>query len=403
MVGIGGVAKKALYIVGAKRTAFGTFGGALKGLTATDLAVHTTTAALKEANVKPEWVDHTICGNVIQSSTDAPYMGRHVGLRCGVPQEKPGVTVNRLCGTGFQSIINACHEIELGEGQIIVASGAENMSQTPFVVRDIRFGTALGGNYRFEDLLWDGLTDRYCMCPMGLTAENVAVKYNLTKQEVDEYAIKTQLNWEKAQKAGFLDAEIAPLEVKTKKGMQTFAVDEHPKPKTTMETLARLPPVFKKGGIVTAGNASGICDGAGSVIVASEEAVKQYGLKPQARIMGWNTVGVDPSIMGVGPIGAIQGLLEKLGKKINDIDYYEINEAFSPQVLACIKELGLDTDKNCNLSGGAIAIGHPLGATGSRVTAHLVHTMLRRSEVKTSIGSACIGGGMGIAIALEKC
>ncbi|KAH8319112.1 hypothetical protein KR067_009341, partial [Drosophila pandora] len=391
---------KGIYIVAAKRTAFGTFGGALKGINQTQLQTTAAKAALDAAGLKGEQVDTVIVGNVIaSSSTDGIYVPRHVGLNCGVPIEKPALGINRLCGSGFQSIVNGAQDILVGGAKVALTGGVENMSQSPFIARNIRFGTTLGANYNLEDALWAGLTDTYCKLPMALTAENLADQYKITRERVDEFSLLSQKNWEKGQKEGAFNAEITPIKLKVKGKEVDFVVDEHPRPKTTIEGLAKLPSLFKKNGVVTAGTASGICDGASAVIVASEEALKEYNLKPLARLVAFSFVGVKPEIMGIGPVPAIQNVLKVSGKKLEDIDLIEINEAFAAQTLACADALKLDPSK-LNVNGGAIALGHPLGASGSRITGHLVHE-LQRKKLKYGIGSACIGGGQGIALLLE--
>ncbi|XP_017120992.1 3-ketoacyl-CoA thiolase, mitochondrial [Drosophila elegans] len=393
-------ATKGIYIVAAKRTAFGTFGGSLKGINQTQLQTTAAKAALDAAGLKGEQVDTVIVGNVIaSSSTDGIYVPRHVGLNCGVPIEKPALGINRLCGSGFQSIVNGAQDILVGGAKVALTGGVENMSQSPFIARNMRFGTTLGANYNLEDALWAGLTDTYCKLPMALTAENLADQYKITRERVDEFSLLSQKNWEKGQKEGAFDAEITPIKLKVKGKEVDFVVDEHPRPKTTIEGLNKLPSLFKKGGVVTAGTASGICDGASAVIVASEEALKEYNLKPLARLVAFSFVGVKPEIMGIGPVPAIQNVLKVAGKKLEDIDLIEINEAFAAQTLACADALKLDPSK-LNVNGGAIALGHPLGASGSRITGHLVHE-LQRKKLKYGIGSACIGGGQGIALLLE--
>ncbi|XP_043663038.1 3-ketoacyl-CoA thiolase, mitochondrial [Drosophila teissieri] len=393
-------ATKGIYIVAAKRTAFGTFGGSLKGINQTQLQTTAAKAALDAAGLKGEQVDTVIVGNVIaSSSTDGIYVPRHVGLNCGVPIEKPALGINRLCGSGFQSIVNGAQDILVGGAKVALTGGVENMSQSPFIARNIRFGTTLGANYNLEDALWAGLTDTYCKLPMALTAENLADQYKISRERVDEFSLLSQKNWEKGQKEGAFNAEITPIKLKVKGKEVDFVVDEHPRPKTTIEGLNKLPSLFKKNGVVTAGTASGICDGASAVIVASEEALKEYNLKPLARLVAFSFVGVKPEIMGIGPVPAIQNVLKVSGKKLEDIDLIEINEAFAAQTLACADALKLDPSK-LNVNGGAIALGHPLGASGSRITGHLVHE-LQRKNLKYGIGSACIGGGQGIALLLE--
>ncbi|XP_036322349.1 3-ketoacyl-CoA thiolase, mitochondrial-like, partial [Rhagoletis pomonella] len=334
------------------------------------------------------------------SSTDGAYLPRHVGLHCGIPIETPALGVNRLCGSGFQSIVNGAQDILLGSAKVALAGGVESMSLAPMIARNIRFGVTLGGNYNLEDALWAGLTDTYCKLPMALTAENLAEQFKITKERVDEFSLRSQQNWAKAQKEGAFSAEIAPIKLKVKGKEVDFVIDEHPRPQTTIEGLAKLPSLFKKNGVVTAGTASGISDGAAAVVIASEEAVKEYNLKPLARLAAYSFVGVKPEIMGFGPVPAIQNVLKVSGKKLEDIDLIEINEAFAAQTLACADALKLDVSK-LNVNGGAIAMGHPLGASGARITGHLAHEM-QRKNLKYTIGSACIGGGQGIAVLLES-
>ncbi|XP_043287650.1 3-ketoacyl-CoA thiolase, mitochondrial [Venturia canescens] len=395
------VATKGIFIVAAKRTPFGKMGGMFVNKSMTDLSVIASNSALKEASLTPDKIDHVIFGNVMSlTSPDGIYLPRHVLLKCGIPLEKPALGVNRLCGSGFQSVVNGAQSIAAGESRIVLAGGAENMSQTPFVVRNIRFGTTLGQKYEFEDALWVGLADTYCGLPMGMTAEKLGAKYGITREEVDEFALRSQQLWKNANDNGHFKAEMAPVSMKIKKQDVEVAVDEHPRPETKMADLTKLKSIFQKDGLVTAGSASGVCDGAGAVILASEDAVKSEGLKPLARLVGYSTVGVDPSVMGIGPAPAIRNLLKLTGKTLNDMEIIEINEAFGAQTLACVKDLGLDM-KKLNVNGGAIALGHPLGASGSRITAHIVHELRRRNAGKLAIGSACIGGGQGIAIMVE--
>ncbi|KAK8732137.1 hypothetical protein OTU49_007203 [Cherax quadricarinatus] len=392
---------RGIFIVGAKRTPFGTFGGKLGSHTPTDLQEVAAKAALTAANVNPEHVDSVVIGNVIGCAhTDTIYISRHVGLRCGIPIPTPALTVNRLCGSGFQSVVNGAHDILMGDSKIVLTGGTDNMTLAPYAVRNIRFGTRLGTDLSMEDTLWASLTDAHTKTPMGVTAENLAAKYNITRQDADNFALKSQQNWKNGQDSGHFSAEIAPVSIKTRKGTEEMTVDEHPKPQTTAEGLAKLPPVFKKNGTVTAGTASGICDGAGAVVLASEEACKENNLKPLARLVGYAVAGVDPNIMGIGPVPAIRKLLKVSGLELKDIGMVEINEAFAPQTIACQRELDLDP-AILNMNGGAIALGHPLGASGARITSHLVHE-IRRRGIKYGIGSACIGGGQGIAVLLES-
>jgi len=398
---VSNVLKSGVFVVAAKRTPFGAFGGSLKAFSPTDLQTLASIGALKAGNIAPEIVDSVHVGNVLSASgPDTPYISRHVSLRCGLRTEIPALTVNRLCGSGFQSIINGCQDILVGDAGVVLTGGSDNMSACPYAVRDIRFGTRLGSDPKLEDMMWASLTDLHTKTPMGVTAENLAVKYELTREEVDAFAIRSQQLWGAANEKGVFADEIVPVEIKTRKGVIQMTTDEHPKPQTLLAQIAKLPTVFKKGGVVTAASASGICDGAAAVIIASEEAVAKHGLTPLARVVGYGIAGCDPSIMGIGPVPAIRGLLGKADMKIDDIDQVEINEAFGAQALSCQKELGIDMNK-FNTCGGAIALGHPLAASGARISAHLVHK-LRQNGEKFGLGSACIGGGQGIAILFEK-
>lgn len=391
-----------VFIVGAKRTPFGNFGGKLKGHTATQLCTEASKAALASANVNPEIVDSVFVGSVAQTSVDAPYISRHVQLHAGIPQEKPALTVNRLCGSGFQSVVNGVQEIQLGESNVVLCGGAESMSQAPYSVYGdkARFGVPLGVGMNLTDTLWSSLTDKYADVAMGVTAENLAEKYGITRLECDEYAISSQERWQKAYEKGEFTNEIAPLELKSRKGVEIMDRDESPRT-PDLAKLQKLPTTFKRDGTVTAGNASGIADGAGAVVVAGANAVTEHGLKPLARVVSYGIVGVEPTIMGIGPVPAIQAALDRAGLTIDDMDIIDINEAFAAQYLACEKELQLDRSKT-NIMGGSIALGHPLGATGSRIMANLSHYLGRNPDKKYALGAACIGGGQGIAIIIEN-
>ncbi|KAI0234214.1 3-ketoacyl-CoA thiolase, mitochondrial [Lamellibrachia satsuma] len=416
-------AVKDVFIVAAKRTPFGTYGGSLANFTAIDLQEIASRAALTAGGIKPELINSVIVGSVFYATSDGPYISRHSALRVGIPEIVPAQNINRMCGSGFQSVITASQEIELGISSvvltggtettsiclveielgissIVLAGGAETMSMSPHYVHGARFGSKLGIDLKMEDMLWQGLIDKHCNTPMGVTAENLAVKYGLTREQTDAYGLLSQQRWKRANDAGIFKEEMAPITLKTRKGEKVMDTDEHPRPDVTLESLGKLPTVFKKGGTVTAGNASGICDGAGAVVVASAQACKEHNLKPLARLVGYGISGCDPTIMGIGPVPAIQVMLTATGKTLQDMDLVEVNEAFAPQYLSVEKELGLDPEKT-NLNGGAIAMGHPVGASGSRITAHLVHE-LRRRGAKYAAGSACIGGGQGIAILLES-
>ena len=395
-----GKLSKSIVILGAKRTAFGTMQGALKGVTANDLAVAAAKGALEQSGIAKSDVGHVIVGNVMQTSADAIYCARHVGLKAGLPIETPALTVNRLCGSGFQAIINGAEQLLLGEHDAVLVGGTENMTQAPHVLRGARDGWAFGKAPQVGDTLWDALTDSYVNTPMAVTAENLAVKYGITREQCDAFALTSQKRWAAANEKGLFKSEIVAYEIASKKGAISFAVDEHPCPQSTPEALAKLAPVFKKDGVVTAGNASGICDGAAMLVVATEEFAKQKGLTPLARIVQWGVAGVEPSLMGIGPAPAIRSALARAGLKLEDMDLVEVNEAFAPQFLAVEKELGLDREKT-NVNGGAIAIGHPLGASGARITTHLTYELARRNG-RYAVGSACIGGGQGIAIVIER-
>jgi acetyl-CoA acyltransferase 2 len=389
---------KDVFILGGARTPMTQHVGALKDVSAIDLGAIASKAALERTGTRPEWVEHVVFGNVQQSSVDAHYGARHVGLKAGLPQEVPALTVNRLCGSGIQAVLSGAQHIQLGEAGVVLAGGMENMSQVPHIIRGLRGGLKLGQG-KLEDWLWEGLNDPYAGCSMAITAENCAVKYGITREESDAYALRSQQLASKAWTSGVMKDEVTPVEIKTKKGVTLVDQDDHLRPETTIEGLAKLPTVFKKDGVVTAGNASGIVDGAAALVIAGGEAVSDKGLKPLGRIVSWATVGVDPTLMGMGPAPAIRKALDRAGLKLADLDLIEINEAFAPQYLACEKELGLDREK-VNVNGGAIALGHPLGASGARLLLTLLLELRRRGR-KYGVASACIGGGQGIAMIIE--
>jgi len=336
----------------------------------------------------------------MQTSADAIYCARHVGLKAGLPVTTPALTVNRLCGSGFQAIVNGAEQLLLGETEAVLVGGTENMTQAPHILRGGREGWPFGKAPQVEDSLWSALTDSYCNTPMAVTAENLAQKYGISRKDCDDYALVSQQRWAAANEKGFFKDEIAPLEIQQKKATIQFATDEHPRPQTTLEILGKLPPVFKKDGVVTAGNASGICDGAACLVLVTEDFAKQKGLRPLARLVQWGVAGVEPNIMGIGPAPAIKSALGRAGLEQKDVDLFEVNEAFAPQYLAVEKELGLPREKT-NVNGGAIALGHPLGASGARITTHLVYELARRKG-KYAVGSACIGGGQGLAIIIAS-
>jgi len=384
--------QKAIVILAGARTPFGKFGGAFKGVTATELGVFAGIGAMSRANVSPADIDHVIFGNVLQTSSDAIYLARHVGLRAGIPKSSPALTVNRLCGSGFQSIISGAQLLLLGEANFVLAGGTENMTQAPHVVRDARWGLPLGEG-KLEDSLWSALTDTYCNVSMAMTAEKLAAQYGITRAQADAFALQSQLRASAAADAGRLSEEIVAVE-------GVLGNDEHPRPETTVEELAALRPAFTKDGIVTAGNACGICDGAAAVVLATEERARAENRAPLARIVSWAITGCEPSLMGIGPVEAIKIALQRADLALEQIDLFEVNEAFAAQYLAVEKELGLDRER-VNVNGGAIAFGHPLGASGARITLTLA-LELKRRQARYGIGSACIGGGQGIALLIEN-
>ena len=390
---------KDVYILGGARTPMADYAGKLKDLSALELGAIAARAALERTGVKPADVDHVVFGNVLQTSADAVYGARHVGLKAGLPIEVPALTVNRLCGSGIQAAVNGAHLLMLGEADIVLTGGMESMSQAPHVIRGLRSGLRLGQG-QLEDTLWSALLDTHCGCTMAGTAENCAAKYNVSREEQDAYAIRSQQLADKAWKEGRLKEEVVPVEIKSRKGAEVFAQDDHMRPESTMEGLAKLPAAFSKNGCVTAGNASGIVDGGAALVLASAAAVKAHTLKPLAKLTHWAYVGVEPTLMGMGPVPATRKALEKAGLTLKDIDLIEVNEAFAAQYLAVEKELGLDRDR-VNVNGGAIALGHPLGMTGTRLLLTLT-LELRRRGLKRGLATACIGGGQGIAAIVER-
>ena len=389
---------KEIYILGGARTPMAEYAGKLKDISALELGAIASRAALERTGVKPEAVDHVVFGNVLQTSSDAVYGARHVGLRAGLPIEVPALTVNRLCGSGIQAAVSGGQMILLGEADVVLTGGMESMSQAPHVIRGLRSGLRLGQG-QLEDTLWSALLDTHCGCTMAGTAENCAAKYEVSRQAQDEYAIRSQQLADKAWKEGRLNDEVVPVELKSRKGVEMFAQDDHMRPESTMEGLAKLPAAFSKNGCVTAGNASGIVDGGAALLLASEQGVKTHGLTPLARLTHWASVGVEPTLMGMGPAPATRKVLDRAGATLKDIDLIEVNEAFAAQYLAVEKELGLDRGK-VNVNGGAIALGHPLGMTGTRLLLTLT-LELRRRGLKRGLATACIGGGQGIAAIVE--
>ncbi|HEY6803107.1 MAG TPA: acetyl-CoA C-acetyltransferase [Pyrinomonadaceae bacterium] len=390
---------KEVFILGGKRTPMGEYVGALKDVSALDLGAVASRGAIESVKIEATDIDHTIFGNALQTSGDAIYGARHVALKAGVPFDRPALTVNRLCGSGIQSIISGAHMIQLDEAHTCLVGGMESMSQAPHVIRGARSGFALGQG-KLEDSLMVALLDTYCNTPMAGTAENLARKFEIGREEQDAYALRSQQEAKRALDAGYLAEEIVPVDVPGRKGVTTVTHDDHARPETTLEGLAKLKPAFAKDGFVTAGNASGIVDGAAALVIADGEFVKQRDLKPLGRIVSWAYAGVEPEIMGIGPVPATRAALAKAGLTLNDIDLIEVNEAFAAQYLAVEKELGLDRAKT-NVNGGAIALGHPLAATGTRLVLTVLNELQRRNK-RYGLATACIGGGQGIALIVER-
>jgi acetyl-CoA acyltransferase 2 len=386
-------------ILAGARTPMARYMGSFDTTTAIDLGAAASREAIRRAGTNPADFDHVIFGNVMQTSADALYGARHVGLKAGLPEETPAVTVNRLCGSGIESISQAAQRILLGEAKLVLAGGMENMSQSPHVIRGARGGLKLGEG-KLEDSLVSGLFDSYCGFSMSETAENLAGEQGITRQACDEYALRSQQAAEAAFRACRVKDEIVPVEVKKGKKTTTVTEDDHRRPDTTTEVLQSLPPAFRKDGIVTAGNASGIVDGAAAVVLTHARMAKERGWKPLGRLVSWAAVGVPPRIMGIGPVPAIKKALALANLKLDQIDLIEVNEAFAAQYLAVEKLLGLDRNKT-NVNGGAIALGHPLAATGTRLVLTLL-LELRRRNGRYGIASACIGGGQGIAMIVES-
>ncbi len=390
---------KEVVILGGARTPMAEYNGTLAKFTEIELGALAAKGALERTGVRPDEVQHVVFGNALQTSGNAIYGARHVGLKAGVPIEVPALTVNRICGSGIQSVVTAAQLVRLEEAETVLAGGMESMSQAPHVIRGLRSGLRLGEG-QLEDMLMVALMDGYCGNYMASTAENLARELGISREEQDRYSIRSQQTADAAHKAGKFADEIVPVEVKSRKGKTIIAEDDHRRPDTTLEQLAALPTAFGKDGFVTAGNASGIVDGGAAVVVTSGEAAKKAGRTPLGRIVGWDVVGVEPRIMGIGPAPAIKRLLERAGLALGQVDLFEINEAFAAQYLAVEKTLGLDREK-VNVNGGAIALGHPLGATGTRLILTLL-LELRRRGARYGVASACIGGGQGIALLVES-
>lgn len=393
------MAKHEIVFLSGVRTAFGTFGGSLKEKSATELGVVAATGAISRAGISAKQVDEVIYGNVMQTSKDAIYLARHVALQAGCRIETPALTVNRLCGSGFEAIVQAARLLMLGEAKVVLTGGSESMSQAPHIIRGARWGLRLNSG-ALEDYLWESLTDPQCGFSMAQTAENLAEKYNISREAVDIYAHRSQMLAKAAWDEGRLAEEIVPVELPGRKGSTiTFARDEHLRPETTLEALASLRPYFKKDGTITAGNASGIVDGAAALVMTTASEAERLGAKPIGRLINWGFAGVEPSIMGFGPVPASQNALKRADMRLEQMELVEVNEAFAPQYLAVEKALGLNRDIT-NVNGGAIAIGHPLAASGARLTLTVLHELRRRRQ-RYGLASACIGGGQGAAVIVE--
>jgi acetyl-CoA acyltransferase 2 len=385
-------------ILGGKRTPMTEYNGVLSDLSANELGSIAAKAAMEHTGVAPEEVQHVVFGNALQTSGDAIYGARHVGLKAGVPIQVPALTVNRLCGSGIQALVEAAHLIQLNEAQTVLAGGMESLSQAPHVIRGLRKGLRLGEG-KLEDLLQVALLDTQCGFYMAQTSDNLARQHQISREDQDHYAVRSQKAAASALEAGKFKDEITPVVLKSRKGDVIVDHDDHMRPETTFESLCSLKPHFSKDGFVTAGNASGIVDGAAALVLVSSKEAERRKAKPIGRIVSWAYAGVDPSIMGIGPVPSTQEALKKAGLKLDDIDLIEVNEAFAGQYLAVEKVLGLDRDR-VNVNGGAIALGHPLGATGSRLVLTVLLELQRRKN-KYGLATACIGGGQGIAMIVE--
>ncbi|HXC26287.1 MAG TPA: acetyl-CoA C-acyltransferase [Gemmatimonadaceae bacterium] len=385
----------------AVRTPFGTFGGSLRDMPVTDLTVHATKAAIQRAQLEPSAIQQTILGNVLYTTNDSFYFARHVALKSGCSIDAPALTVNRLCGSGFQAVVSGAQEIVMGEAEVCLVGGADSMSQAPHAARGLRWGLSLGKSPPLEDTLSEGLKDSYVGLGMGETGENLAEQYKISRQQSDEFALRSQTLAKEAWTSGVYNDEVIGIPVKNSKTKQVeeFRRDEHMRPESTAEELAKLRPVFREGGVVTAGNASGIGDGAAALVIASAEFAQSRGLKPLGQLVSWGLAGVDPKIMGIGPVPASRKALQAAGLTLDAMDLVEVNEAFAPQVCAVEQALGIKRER-LNVHGGAIAMSHPLAASGARITTHLLHA-LRAAGKRYGLGTACIGGGQGIAVIVE--
>jgi len=388
-----------VFIVSAVRTPIGKFGGKLAHLTSPDLGVVAAKAAMERAGVKPEQIEETIFGSARQAG-NGPNPARQISVRSGVPKEVSAYTVNKACASGMQAIALGYQGIATGNMDCVLTGGTESMSRVPYYLDGGRWGYRLGNQELVDGMYRDGFSCPLCKLVMGETAEVLAEQYKIGREEQDQFALRSQQRAEKAIAAGRFKEEIAPVTIETKKGNEVMEQDEHPFLGATLEKMAKLPPVFSKTGSITAGNSSGITDGAAALVLASESFVKKNGLKPMARITAVTSAGVDPRTMGVGPVPALKKMEAKYGLKLKDFDVIELNEAFAAQVIACDRELHMDPEK-LNVNGGAIALGHPIGCTGARITVTMLHEMLKQNS-KRGVASLCVSGGMGMALALEK-
>lgn len=392
---------KDIYVVSCCRTAIGTFGGSLKDTPAAELGAIVVKEALNRAGVKPENVDEVMFGCILTAAL-GQNVARQVSIKAGLPVEVPAYTVGMVCGSGMKSVIEGIRSIRSGDAHMVMCGGTENMSAAPYAVPTGRYGARMGNAKMIDTMVNDGLTDVFNGYHMGITAENICDQWGITREELDAFALSSQEKAAAAVAAGRFEDEIVPVMVKQKKQVVEYKVDEHPRA-TSAEALAKLKPAFKPdGGRVTAGNASGINDGAAAILIADEDAVKQYGLKPLFKIIGWGQGGVDPKIMGIGPVPASRAALSRAGLSVGDMDLIEANEAFAAQSVAVARELKFDMSK-VNVNGGAIALGHPVGASGARIIVTLLHEMLKRPDAKRGLATLCIGGGMGVATVFEKC
>ncbi len=392
---------KDVYLVSCCRTAIGSFGGTLKDVPAAQLGSIVAKAALERAGLAPENLDEVMFGCVLTAG-QGQNVARQVAIGAGIPIEVPAYTIGMVCGSGMKAVIEGARAIKAGDADVILAGGTENMSAAPYAMPAARFGARMNNTKMIDTMVNDGLWEVFNNYHMGITAENVCDQWGITREELDAFALSSQQKTEAAQNAGKFDDEIVPVPVKVKKQVVDFAKDEFPRAGTTAEALAKLKPAFKADGRVTAGNSSGINDGAAAILLASGEAVEKYGLKPIAKLVSWGQGGVDPTIMGVGPVAATKNAMEKCGLTVADMDLIEANEAFAAQSIAVARDLGFDMEK-VNVNGGAISLGHPVGCSGARIIVTLIHEMLKRDDAKRGLATLCIGGGMGVATVWEKC